>query len=84
MSYYDYDPEKRVDWVTIWPGMVVLCVSQIYWSMEVHNCLLTHMVSTLETLFKKLQSQIQDMVNLVKGISTENPTNFPSFYTKYF
>lgn len=67
MSYLDYDTNERVVWVQIWPGMVVLCVGQIYWSMEVQSSLLTHMLSSLEELWKKLQLQIFDMVNLVKG-----------------
>nr|XP_050853938.1 dynein axonemal heavy chain 12-like isoform X4 [Vespula vulgaris] len=67
MSYLDYDTKERVEWVQIWPGMVVLCVAQIYWSMEVQASLLTHVLSTLEALWKKLQLQIFDMVNLVKG-----------------
>lgn len=67
MSYLDYDTNERVVWVQIWPGMVVLCVAQIYWSMEVQSSLLTHILSSLEELWKKLQLQIFDMVNLVKG-----------------
>ncbi|XP_046823509.1 dynein axonemal heavy chain 7-like [Vespa crabro] len=71
MSYLDYDTNERVVWVQIWPGMVVLCVAQIYWSMEVQSSLLTHILSTLEALWKKLQLQIFDMVNLVKGHLTK-------------
>ena len=67
MSYLDYEVNKRVIWVCIWPGMVVLCVSQIYWSMEVQNSLMTHIPSTMETLHTKLRSQILEMVELVRG-----------------
>lgn len=68
MSYLDYEINKRVVWVRIWPGMVVLCVSQIYWSMEVQNSLMTHIPSTMEALHVKLKSQILEMVDLVRGI----------------
>lgn len=67
MSYLDYEVNKRNVWVLIWPGMVVLCVAQIYWSMEVQNSLMTRIASTMETLHKKLRNQILDMVELVKG-----------------
>lgn len=67
MSYRDYDINERVSWVLLWPGMVVLCVSQIYWCIDVQNCLITRMQSALESLYNKLKKQIFDMVNLVKG-----------------
>ena len=82
MSYLDYDPEKRIDWVRFWPGMVVLCVSQIHWSMEVQNCLTTHMISSMESLYKKLRTQIFDMVDLVKGkLSKQNRTTLNALIT---
>lgn len=67
MSYLDYEVNKRDLWVRIWPGMVVLCVSQIYWTMEVQNSLMTRMPSTMEVLHEKLMNQILEMVELVKG-----------------
>ncbi|XP_017762251.1 PREDICTED: dynein heavy chain 12, axonemal-like [Eufriesea mexicana] len=67
MSYLDYEINRRVVWVRIWPGMVVLCVSQIYWSMDVQNSLMTHIPSTMEALHVKLKSQILEMVQLVRG-----------------
>lgn len=70
MSYLDYEVNQRVTWVRIWPGMVVLCVSQIYWSMEVQNSLMTGIPSTMKTLYEKLMSQILDMVALVRGSSS--------------
>lgn len=67
MSIANYKESKRVDWVRSWPGMVVLCVSQIFWSSQVQNCLLTQAVSCLEFLYGRLKAQMLDMVNLVKS-----------------
>ncbi|XP_053982803.1 dynein axonemal heavy chain 7 [Hylaeus volcanicus] len=82
MSYLDYEVNQRVVWVRIWPGMVVLCVSQIYWSMQVQNALMTHIPSTIEALYKKLQSQILEMVELVRGhLSKQNRTTLNALIT---
>ncbi|XP_043264608.1 dynein axonemal heavy chain 7 [Colletes gigas] len=83
MSYLDYEVNKRVVWVLIWPGMVVLCVSQIYWSMEVQNVLMTHMLSAMETLYANLMSQVLEMVELVRGrqLSKQNRTTLNAVIT---
>ena len=38
-SYVAYPNEYRSEWVANWPGQVVLCVSQIYWTTEVQQAL---------------------------------------------
>jgi dynein heavy chain, axonemal len=40
-AYVAYPNEYRGEWVTNWPGQVVLCVSQIYWTSEVQEALKT-------------------------------------------
>lgn len=34
-----YPEVKRSQWVRDWPGQVVLCTSQMYWTLEVHEAI---------------------------------------------
>jgi len=36
-AYNEYTTIKRTTWVQKWPGQCVLCVTQIYWTAEVHD-----------------------------------------------
>lgn len=67
LSYLDYETSERVTWVRDWPGMVVLCVSQIYWCLEVQNCLVGRVSVAMESLYEKLKFQILKLVDLVRG-----------------
>lgn len=68
LSYLDYETNERNIWVLVWPGMVVLCVSQVYWSLEVQNCLIGRTSLAMELFYEKLKSQILKLVELVRGL----------------
>uniref|UniRef100_A0A8D2NKF8 Dynein axonemal heavy chain 12 n=1 Tax=Zonotrichia albicollis TaxID=44394 RepID=A0A8D2NKF8_ZONAL len=61
-----YLETERKRWVLEWPGQVVLCVSQMYWTSEVHEVLL-HGSQGLKGYYDALQLQLNDIVELVRG-----------------
>ncbi|CAH8626747.1 unnamed protein product [Dicrocoelium dendriticum] len=61
-----YENDNREDWVCSWPGQVVLCVSQIFWTLEVHEYL-EYGVQGLRNYHQKLDQQMADIVRLVRG-----------------
>ncbi|TGZ70620.1 hypothetical protein CRM22_003101, partial [Opisthorchis felineus] len=61
-----YEIENREDWVCSWPGQVVLCVSQIFWTLDVHEYL-RYGVQGLQNYHQKLDQQMADIVRLVRG-----------------
>eukprot|EP00794_Sanderia_malayensis_P007414 gene7414-8234_t len=67
-----YPQTARKDWVKEWPGQVVLCTSQIYWTAEVHEAIKGG-ARGLKDYYEKLQSQLEDIVELVRGkLSKQN------------
>uniref|UniRef100_A0A674AXZ6 Dynein axonemal heavy chain 12 n=1 Tax=Salmo trutta TaxID=8032 RepID=A0A674AXZ6_SALTR len=54
-----YGETSRSQWVRDWPGQVVLCTSQIFWTLEVHEA--------IGGGAQQLQSQLKDIVELVRG-----------------
>jgi dynein heavy chain len=50
----------------MWPGQVVLAISQIFWTTEVEEAIADYEQNGLEEYVKTLQAQIEDIVLMVR------------------
>lgn len=62
----DYLKTSRKDWVQKWAGQVVIAASQVYWTKEVSEAIANDRGSGLKSLHKKLISQLEGLVELVR------------------
>ncbi|XP_040850987.1 dynein heavy chain 12, axonemal [Ochotona curzoniae] len=61
-----YPESARSDWVREWPGQVVLCVSQMFWTSRTQE-VISGGPKGLKKYYTELQSQLNDIVELVRG-----------------
>ncbi|KAM9098063.1 dynein heavy chain 12, axonemal isoform X1 [Sarcophilus harrisii] len=66
LSWMAYPQSERKDWVREWPGQVVLCVSQMYWTIQTQETISSG-PEGLRKYYDNLQLQLNDIVNLVRG-----------------
>ncbi|XP_062843095.1 dynein axonemal heavy chain 1 [Trichomycterus rosablanca] len=60
-----YPEEPRTKWVLSWPGQVVIAGCQTFWTSEVSESL--EKGDLAERLYPQLQTQLNDLVQLVRG-----------------
>ncbi|GFT10189.1 dynein heavy chain 12, axonemal [Nephila pilipes] len=65
-AHKSYAITARITWIVQWPGQVVLCVSQIYWTAEVHGAIAEGLHS-VKRYYDKLNKQLAAIVDLVRG-----------------
>ncbi|KAA6362277.1 MAG: putative Dynein heavy chain 1, partial [Streblomastix strix] len=71
-SLADYKARPRKDWTTKWPGQVVICVGQIFWTIETEEAINTGGYEAVAVQLQKLKDQLNDLTELVRGNLTEN------------
>lgn len=70
LSYDDYKTTTRPKWIVKWPQMVVLCISQVYWALDVHDCLMGK--NAMKNFFSKIQADLADIVGLIRSKDLSN------------
>ncbi|XP_069721684.1 dynein axonemal heavy chain 12 [Phaenicophaeus curvirostris] len=76
-----YMETERKRWILEWPGQVVLCVSQMFWTSEVHEVLRSGSEG-LKDYYETLQLQLNDIVELVRGkLSKQTRTTLGALVT---
>lgn len=60
----DYLKVDRKKWVLDWPGQVVICTSQIYWTLDSEQAIENN---NLQSYLEVCNNQINDTVALVRG-----------------
>ena len=71
-SFTEYSTKKRVDWMLNWPGMVILCVSQINWASEIQNRLHQKSSELIKDYHKTLNDELIETVGLIRSKSISN------------
>lgn len=71
-SWKSYTKTNRAEWITKWPGMVVLAVSQIFWSGDIESCLASNKSNGLKDYLNELQQQLQETVALIRSKTISN------------
>lgn len=66
-AYDAYPNNPREKWVLEWPGQVVICVGQIFWTSSVEAAIASGGKKALEELQAKLSSELNDVIRLVRG-----------------
>lgn len=62
----------RGQWVSQWPGQAVLCVSQKYWTANVHDAV-REGLPAMEQYLQVNNDQIEEIVKIVRGqLSKQN------------
>lgn len=70
LSFQNYAELERSKWIVNWPQMVVLCISQVYWALNVHKCLMGQ--NSMDRFFKELQTDLTEIVALIRSKDLSN------------
>ena len=70
-SMESYPVTKRTDWLSMWPAMCVLNVSQLFWTRETEDLIKRKGAKGVSEYLQTLYGQLKDIVQLVRGKLTK-------------
>lgn len=71
-GYADYVTSERIDWTFNWSQMVVLVVSSIFWTSDIHTSLLKQNRDLLKSVFGEINSNLNDMTETIRSPDITN------------
>jgi dynein heavy chain len=66
-----YPQTARKQWCIEWPGMVVICIGQMYWTSEVEAAIVEPGGKGVHRYAEKCTEQLNDIIDLVRGQLTK-------------
>ena len=66
-----YAETPRIEWCLQWPGMVVICISQMYWTTEVESAIIEPGGRGVQKYADKCTEQLNEIIELVRGELTK-------------
>ena len=66
-----YAETPRIEWCLQWPGMVVICIGQMYWTAEVEAAIVESGGKGVQRYADKCTEQLNDIIELVRGQLTK-------------
>ena len=77
-----YEKTERVKWVRDWPGQTVLCVSQLYWTLEIHKAIKGGSTVTLTVLYINC-GRLRKTIPNIAGDAFLQPTEIEFFFCRF-
>lgn len=65
-SYADYVTSDRIEWTTNWSQMIVLVVSSIFWSSDIHTSLLQQNRHLLKNVLSETKTNLDECIETIR------------------
>jgi len=65
-AYSEYSTIERIVWVQKWPGQCIVCVSQMFWTAEVHDLFIVRKSGQMRSYYNFLTVLTINFKNLFK------------------
>jgi len=72
-SLEDYTQKARTDWVDLWPGQIVIAISQIYWTRDVEEAIKDIAAGNKDALSKFYEKSNEDLNFIVLKVRGKLP-----------
>lgn len=71
-GYADYVTTDRIDWALNWAEIVVLVIANIFWTSDVHTCLLKQDRDLLMNVYKEIQQNLEEVTEAIRSNEVTN------------
>lgn len=71
-GYADYVTSERIDWTFNWSQMIVLVVSSIFWTSDIHTSLLKQNRDLLKGVLQEINTNLEEITETIRSPDITN------------
>ncbi|XP_011505820.1 PREDICTED: dynein heavy chain 7, axonemal [Ceratosolen solmsi marchali] len=77
-----YPTKPRTVWVLEWPGQTVLCVGQLFWTLQIEQAMREEGLEGLKRYYQQCQQELHDIILIIRGkLSKQNRVTLEALVT---